>query len=243
MLVRAEAPRPGDSRRAVRAARRRGERRARRRAGRRASAASVMAASIRRGSAAALRRRSAAALRRARRRRRARGSSACTTIAGGPSSGHLYSQMPQPMQRLGDHLGAREVVLRAVGPRDEALGRSSTMALSGTGHISWQTTQGVSCAQGRQRFRSMTARPMHLLALLVERRAWGSRPTGTRGRRPCTSSRSSRGASRAPASRAPRGRPARATAAGRRWGRPSCTRCSAGSARGRRPRPGRPAGG
>ena len=35
-----------------------------------------------------------------------------TTIADGPSSGHLYSQMPQPMQRLGDHGGPGEVVLR-----------------------------------------------------------------------------------------------------------------------------------
>ena len=143
---------------------------------------------------------------------------------------------------LGDDLGARQIVLRAVGARDEAPAAEHDRLVRDGAHL-------LTDDAGRVRGPGQAAVPVddgdaeHLLALLARGRAWGWRPRGTRGRRRCTSSRSSPGGRRARASTAPPARPRPATAAGRRSGRPSCTRCSAGSARGRRPRPGRPAGG
>ncbi len=97
------------------------------------------------------------------------GEAGATTIAARPSSGHLYSQMPQPMQRLAIDLRAREIVTVLPSGAGDQVGRQQPIALSGTGHISWQTTHGVSAAQGRQRFRSITATPMTCSPLLLQR--------------------------------------------------------------------------
>ena len=116
---------------------------------------------------------------------------------------------------------------------------SSTMALSGTGHISSQTMQLRLSAQGRQR--SVDIRVADHRLPLSSRVSGGMRRSGRPGRRRCSSSRSSPAAGRAPASTAPPARPASGWAAGPRSGRPS-GRCRSGCTAGGTRSPARPGG-
>src|SRR3974390_1982578 len=80
-------------------------------------------------------------------------------MAARPSTGHWYSQIPQPMQRVapttGRLSGSRPPAGAATLPPPTVV-----IAFLGSGHISWQTMQGVLRAQGRQRSRSTTAKPI-----------------------------------------------------------------------------------
>lgn len=77
-------------------------------------------------------------------------------MAEAPLTGHLNSQMPQPMHSPGMTVGR---FTQSRPPWAFATYRplSSSMAFRGVGHISWQTMHGVPCAHGRQRSLSMTA--------------------------------------------------------------------------------------
>ena len=95
------------------------------------------------------------------------------------------------------------------------------------------------CSRGRRRREcsgvvSKAARPMWTLLLLLDRQRLRWPRSGRPGRRGCSCSRSGRSAAPAAASKALQAGLGPAWAAGRRWGRPSCTArrpCSAGGTR------------
>ena len=71
-------------------------------------------------------------------------------MAASPGTGHLYSQMAQPMQRERITFGRRTVTMLPSGSLTSASSR--TMALSGTGQTSSQTMQSRAYTHGMQRF-------------------------------------------------------------------------------------------
>ena len=81
-----------------------------------------------------------------------------TRIAASPAIGHLYSQIPHPMHRSWMTTGRCRIRVSPVGSCTST--SSSSIAFSGSGHISSQTMQSCSSAQGRQRFLSIFARPI-----------------------------------------------------------------------------------
>ena len=75
-------------------------------------------------------------------------------MAAGPATGHLFSQVPQPIQRSATTRGSFK------GWSSRVVPFSKMMALSGRGQTSWQTMQARLSPQAMQHDVSIVAQPM-----------------------------------------------------------------------------------